>query len=244
MSKVVQVPANFRGELLLPGWRVSLKANQTLTLSDDDFDSKNVQLAISKGFLVEKNAEKKAKKKTKSKPTIDTEAKVESEAEAEALSEPKTNMATWDAEDRSLLNKDDSARETMKQMKGTEMELQVGEIDFDKDKSTAKKNTKTTKKKTKTTKKAKKKKTTKKNKSSNRKKSLSKAAKGVKNIASSVKKESKSLKPVGKKRSPASTNMPLPHEEEEMSFVDQEQERERLAKHPVLSKRRNNEEVQ
>jgi len=170
--------------------------------------------------------------------------KVQEEIDATASS---TNMSAFDMEKKTLLDKNDSTKAAMDRIGGIEIEgLQVGSnIDFSDEgaeieidplakpesvdifktetKKTAKKTTKKAAKKTtkKTTKKA---------------AAAKKAQKKLKEAAKKI--SESSIKPVGNQREEKTTEMLIfdnSGEGDDIGFVDQEQEKELLAKRPELN---------
>lgn len=229
MSIKVQVPANFTGELLLPNMKTTLKANQTITLSDDIFKSADIQLAIQKGFLFcpvspEVNNDQSLMVKTSPKPKRVKRQKKKIRKATIAIKapkEPSTKMGSWDASSQKLINKDQSGAQTMKNLNATlastpQSNVQVNEIDFTNKPVLEDKNKKVS------------------------------VPKNINN--KKIAKGRKAIMPVGEKRLPATGDSTdgfmYANEVQDLSFVDQEQEQERIEQHPKLRDTQTNEEVE
>ncbi len=237
MTVKVRVSPSLRGELLLPCFNSSFKPNQLLTLSDVDYKSIGVQIALKKGFLVKEETGNETKEKVDNKPEVVIEQTVEtvSQVKTVAAEDDPTNMSTWDASKQELLDKEESTKTSMEQRQSIDIPVQTGNIDLFDDKKPKK--AKAARKKPK--KSARKKKVTK-TKKSNKKKKLQKI---VQELADTVKEQKKSIEPVGvRKEEPVAgqDGAMYANESNDLSFVDQEQEIDRIERHPVLSKKRDN----
>ena len=266
MSTKIQVAADFKGELSLPFLRTTtLTANNVITISDNDFNSRELKVAIDRGLVTvvpTKSIKIEKEVPVAEEPVEDEEVEdeeVEDEEvvthgvvdvtkEAESQS-PSTVMSSWDPQNKEMLPSMESNRKAMGQLNSKQADdiqatkTQVGEIDFVSPvpKPTA------VKKAT-----AKKKPTFKSKKGISTKDALKNAAR---KIAKTVQSERKSIKPTGTQRilptaddADALDFVPLsrPARSDDLGFVDQEQEEARIQKHPILAKKINaemNEEV-
>lgn len=237
MSHKMKVSDKLMGELHLPNMMYPLVPSQTITLEDDAFNSADIQLAIANGFLVcEDKQTTKTVTKTptckKNKENVIQDIKQPKQTIPEENEEPKTCMGAWDPHKKTILDKDQSSKQTMQDLNATQAGVQVGNIDFsDKpDAQTIKQVTKKTRVK-KTTRKT------------SKNKALAQAAKDVAKVVAN---ERKNIKPVGTKKVASSDlgeDFVYANETNDVSFVDQEQERERIAQNPKL-KAKLNEEVE
>jgi len=158
----------------------------------------------------QKDTIKTEKEESPSKKIVEEDKEITIDLdEMSPLEEKKTNMGAWNAEEKNIMGKDESAKTVMEQLNGVQIDVQkttdTDEIDFNEELD---KVTETLKK------------------------SAKKSAK-----QRSPKKTKKSLKPVGKKREVSDiidgVNESLANEET-MLFVDEEQDLERLSKRPEL----------
>ena len=254
----VKVSTKLRGELSIDAIGFPIKAGQIIELSPEQENSPNVLTAILKGLLsdvdavveakivkeepLDKNVVKKMKltdfnkqKEQEKLDDLEEEKKIQKEIDATAT---PTEMSAFDMEKRTLLNKEESTKAAMDRINSSKIEsLQVGKhIDFSDESTETDINPLKPEKPVKTAKKAKKtaKKTTKK---------TTKKKTTAKNIGNQLKKAAKemSIKPVGTVKPEATADMLVydnsgeeidfvGRSSEDISFVDQEQEQEALAK--------------
>jgi len=254
----VKVSTKLRGELSIDAIGFPIKAGQIIELSPEQENSPNVLTAILKGLLsdvdavveakivkeepLDKNVVKKMKltdfnkqKEQEKLDDLEEEKKIQKEIDATAT---PTEMSAFDMEKRTLLNKEESTKAAMDRINSSKIEsLQVGKhIDFSDESTEPDINPLKPEKPVKTAKKAKKtaKKTTKK---------TTKKKTTAKNIGNKLKKAAKemSIKPVGTVKPEATADMLVydnsgeeidfvGRSSEDISFVDQEQEQEALAK--------------
>lgn len=254
----VKVSTKLRGELSIDAIGFPIKAGQIIELSPEQENSPNVLTAILKGLLsdvdavveakivkeepLDKNVVKKMKltdfnkqKEQEKLDDLEEEKKIQKEIDATAT---PTEMSAFDMEKRTLLNKEESTKAAMDRINSSKIEsLQVGKhIDFSDESTEPDINPLKPEKPVKTAKKAKKtaKKTTKK---------TTKKKTTAKNIGNQLKKAAKemSIKPVGTVKPEATADMLVydnsgeeidfvGRSSEDISFVDQEQEQEALAK--------------
>lgn len=171
--------------------------------------TKKVAKKKTKKSKKKKTTKKKTKKSTKTKKEDSESMSEEAEQEevTEDPNEPKTNMRSWDFRSKTMLEKDESNQKTFDELNDPEKndDVQVGDVDFSEEKK------------------------------SESKKSTKKASK-------------KSMKPVGKQREEPTFVDDSPQEKpgdvveriikqhipDEVEFVDQEQEKERIQKNPGL----------
>jgi hypothetical protein len=241
MSIKLRVSENVKGEVILPVVSDrTLKANSIFTLEEGLFNNQMVQMAIRKGFLVvcveekidkpQDVAEEVVEKVVEDAPVTKKrgpgrpkkEAKVENvKIEIEEINNSKddtsTNMSAWDAHKKELADKDTSAALVRKQNSTVEKESQVKssldqEVDFSDQEIDA---------------------------------AVEELKKSVKKPArkSAKKTSKKSTRKSSKKSSKKSLKTPkvikrvqdvLDSEPEDISFVDEEQARASVKRHPIL----------
>jgi len=256
MSKILRVSPDMKGELSLPIRKSSFKPNTLITLEDEEYRRREVQLALSLGFLKEvkppeENLPKATVIKHRPKPKLpDPKKEVEDVEDVEDMEdievkEPvvkkkfekltkqtetllNNNMGGWDAESKELLDETHSRKKALDNVNGIEMELQIGkELDFTKEKDDNEVKAPTITKK---------------------KRAKRKSAKSTKKTTLKKKDTTqKSIKPVGKKKD-LSEYLDLSDSEKPdgiLAFVDEEDEKRRIASHPILGKKlaNQNEEV-
>ncbi len=132
----------------------------------------------------------------------------------------KSDMKSWDPSlddsNGTLIDKEDSAKKALDQEVNDDLDVQIGEVDLSNTKKTKHKSIKV----------------------SSRKRSTKRSTKGTK-------KKSRSLKPVGRIRPEPTADgdiggldpNSLPNESGDIGFVDQEQDQERINRHPILRRR-------
>ena len=226
----VKVNPNFLGELTLPFLDVPVTANQRIVLNEQQYRDGLIQGAIKRNYLIDDTPQEAVVEEVVEEveavhPTEDIE-EVEIEEDIDpTLGEPETTPIVWDAEEQVAVDAKTGMKKMLKQLKGVEMDVAVGDIDFDKveeEKKVAKKT---------------------------RKRTVKKAAKKTKRVKK-AKKAKKTAKKVKKGKTlplPSSGDIEFidsPANDGEISFVDEEQRIEKIKKHPVLNKKlENNEEV-
>jgi len=201
----------------------------------EDPNKREVDEAISNKAKKTKKTKKKSKKKAKKKAKKTKKKTVKKKPKLlERPAEPETQPGSWNPHTGKLLDAETSRKTAGLEIEGVvpeaddASEVQVGDVDFVKEASKA------------PVKAAKKKRSSKKKKAASSKKGKKKASK---------KKTSKSLKPVGRRRpEPRADDVPgiyadgsLPNEGS-LSFVDHEQDAERIASNPSLA--RQNSEIE
>ena len=160
------------------------------------------------------------------------ESEEESEQPTQDPNEPQHRMMAWDAQEEKVLDKDESSQRVGDQMNRTtntlssepDDQVQVGEVDFSEDSTETEESSTEPQDKSKFTRSTKKSST---KGSSTKKKSTKKAS--TKSTSSSKKKD-KGIKPVGKVKESANEEdiFVYGNEQNEVSFVDVEQEQERI----------------
>ena len=251
----VRVSKKLKGELYIDAIGFSLKAGQVIELTQDQEKSQNIITSINKGFLVDvrkdeakdkeqiaeiKEPKRKVKLTELNKIEETEETKNAEEVEEIEIKEQPTDMAAFNMETQELLDKEKSTKTAMDRIGSMEMEpVQSGDVDFT-DSTVEPEQEVKEPKKTKKAKKAKKAKKTKKTrKKTTKKKSAAKVRQKLKEAAKKIS-ETKSIKPVGnKKEEPVADLVYDNSDTSDISFVDQEQEQERLNKRQELFQNEN-----
>ena len=224
------------GEMTIPVLKDKvLKAGYIFTVDDEIFNNGDLQAALKFGYLREeivhekdpvsniaKYQAKKAAEKASLKPKEEVKrqdptadliidvTEMSSNDQSAIINEPKTKMASWDIENQKMVGKDESAELVRKQYNGVEQELQTGEVDFtDKEEKTEEKVVDLSD-------------------------ALKKKKRGRPSLKSSVEKIDKASK---KLVAEAKTEEVIPTKNNDISFVDFEQEAEKIKNHPLLSKK-------
>ena len=212
------------GILILSAFQRDLVAGQSVNLKEEHFKDAQVRLAIKQGFLVSMEEEPKEEVKVaeksveKANPKIIAKKDEKPKAENE---EPKTIMSSWDAFSGELADKDASKKLVSEQMKSKDLPaVKTIHVDIEESEESI---------------------------------SVEEIKDAVKKMAK--RRTPKKRKPAAKTKASKETNAKklqkikrVQEEIEDMfvdsdkqpadvGFVDQEQDVERLKKHPVLSKK-------
>jgi len=212
------------GILILSAFQRDLVAGQSVNLKEEHFKDAQVRLAIKQGFLVSMEEEPKEEVKVaeksveKANPKIIVKKDEKPKAENE---EPKTIMSSWDAFSGELADKDASKKLVSEQMKSKDLPaVKTIHVDIEESEESI---------------------------------SVEEIKDAVKKMAK--RRTPKKRKPAAKTKASKETNAKklqkikrVQEEIEDMfvdsdkqpadvGFVDQEQDVERLKKHPVLSKK-------
>ena len=246
-----KVSNKIRGTIVLPTIGYALKPGQMISVVGDQAEATDILTAVSRGFLeeyddslnvddiiaqeepaVEDNERLDLTKSQEIKLKFIEEEELPEEVDIEGK---ESNMMSYDMETQKVLDKDNSRKTALDRIGSEDAEpVQIGPIiDFDDDKPEEEteepvveepkkidlfKLAKKTKKKSKKSKKTKK-----------------SVKDKIDEVAAEVK---KSIKPVGtKKEEPKTDNNLIYDNSEEVIFVDEEQTKEKIQKHPVLSKK-------
>ena len=224
MSKYM-VNKAMRGILILSVFQRDLVAGQSVNLKEEHFKDAQVRLAIKQGFLVSMEEEPKEEVKVaeksveKANPKIIAKKDEKPKAENE---EPKTIMSSWDAFSGELADKDASKKLVSEQMKSKDLPaVKTIHVDIEESEESI-----SVEKIKDAVKKMAKRRTPKKRKPAVDKTKVSKEMNAKK--LQKIKRVQEEIEDmfVDSDKQPA-----------DVGFVDQEQDVERLKKHPVLSKK-------
>lgn len=267
-----------KGEITIAPIPQALKANHIVYLTDSELATHTIQIALKKGYLKKEVAEIREEeaeefvpepeeggfvevdKPSKQVSVKDLLKKFKEEEQARKDKIARENsdnayksMQSWNPKDKNLLSKEASQKEALDQIKSTEMELQVGDIDLGENpqpadideinpnvdivqKTLSKKEIASLTKKTSNKKPSR-------GKKANLAKALKEAADDLKELAGKKTGAKKSLSPVGRKRpapsadgSPSVDGFVYANESEDLGFVDQEQNYARARSHPVIGR--------
>lgn len=221
MSKYM-VNNGLKGILILDAVKLDLNPGQVFNLTEDQLEDQQVKISIRQGYImpIETVDDKKIEKPVEVFKKSENKVKEIEDKIEEVSDEKKTNMSSWDAYGGKLADKEESIRLVSEQMKsGKQKEIQKGDIDFEKEEEIVvkKKGRKSKKKNSEDSNIDKEKLVNKSSKNSNKSKIKRLFDDAVEEVDSAFVDSNKKV--------------------EELSFVDQEQEEERLSKHPILSKK-------
>jgi len=213
MSKYM-VNKGLKGILILDAVKLDLNPGQVFNLTEDQLKDNQVKISIRQGYIsLVESVEKEKIVVDKKLTSVKIAKKVEIKPEEVEEVEEKTNMSSWDAYNGKLADKEASAKLVSEQMKSNKQKkVQKGDVDFKKGEIVKKKRVRKSKKNAKEVKKE-----TKLNKSSKKSKINRIFDEAVEEVDVAFVDSNKKV--------------------EELSFVDQEQEAERLKRHPILSKK-------
>lgn len=249
MSKLYKVSSKLRGELSLSCVPYTLKAGQTISISDEQCLSQEIRVALGQNIISPVTRKEDTQDEMENVLAKEVNHKLKLKEIIESAKQEST-MFSYDMEKQELLDKSSSQKVVFDRQKIKQQEqIQTGDIDFidsgeqkegdPKDKKTKKKATRKAAKKTS-------KKTRKKVTKKSSKKTAKKVAKRLEDMAEELKAESKkkSIQPVGEKRETEdldAIDFITGPQDDNINFVDQEQERQRISKRKQISQ--NNEVI-